>query len=122
MSLRSENFAGIVWPNDPIGPDGGGSLVAPPGPAFGDACCAPVPVVASEALPVEGCFDTGAINAARALSGVGMPETSLDCDLGCCLPLSSAVAGTAIDHTMSVAARTGPARHKHLCFMEAPVG
>ena len=39
MSLRFENFAGMVSPNDPIGPDGAGSALAvEPGP--GEAGCA----------------------------------------------------------------------------------
>src|SRR5689334_1949185 len=73
----------MVCPNEPIGPDGAGSLDA--AAVFGGVPCAPVPVVAADASPVEGCFEIGAISAARASSGVGMFAKSVDCEGGCCV-------------------------------------
>src|SRR6478609_6777411 len=89
VSFRLEYFAGIVWPNEPIGPDGGGSADAFPSgegcdPAF--ASRPPVPVVATDASPVDGCLEIGAIKAARASSGVGTLVKSPDCDDGCVAP------------------------------------
>ena len=42
-----------------------------------------MPVVAAEASPVDGCFDTGVMSAARASSGVGILAKSADCDGAC---------------------------------------
>src|SRR5436190_3560595 len=64
----------MVCPKEPIGPDGGGSSAV--------RSCAPLPVVADNASPVDGCFDTGVISAARASSGVGMLAKSVDWDEG----------------------------------------
>src|SRR5262245_41950309 len=80
-SLRLENLAGMVCPNEPIGPDGGGSfdiLVAP----GADDCWAPVPVVAGPLPPADGCRDLGWTSAAQASSGVGMFSVPADCGPG----------------------------------------
>jgi hypothetical protein len=99
--------------------------------------CVPVPVVVVKASPVEGCFDTGVINAARASSGVGILGTSLDCDDSCAMPRliwpvfgaklglvgvvtpSSAETNAVIDDKARVAVRAAPATSKHLFFMES---
>src|SRR5215467_12797973 len=119
MSLRLENFAGIVWPKDPIGPEGAGSLAAPAAPELGDTCCVAAPVVAAAASPVDGCFDTGVINAARASSGVGRGAGAAPGLLGV---VFWAWAGAASDDKMSVAARAIPAPDKYLFFIEASIG
>src|SRR5215467_13993880 len=82
MSLRFENLAGMVWPKDPIGPDGGGSFDVPvaPGPGIRWSLA---PVVVGAAAPADGCREMGSTRAACASSGVGMLVTSVDCDDGC---------------------------------------
>src|SRR6476646_1935090 len=82
-SLRLENFAGMVWPNEPIGPDGGGSLAASALPGAPGVPWVLVPVVAAASKHEEGCLDTGVISAERASSGVGMFSAWFDCDHGC---------------------------------------
>src|SRR5215470_324383 len=71
----------MVCPKEPIGPDGGGSFDA--AAPLARSPCPPVPVVAADASPVDGCLEIGAISAARASSGVGMFEKSADCEDGC---------------------------------------
>ena len=81
VSLRLENLAGMVCPNEPIGPDGGGSfevLVA----SRAGCCWPPAPVVVGASPPADGCRETGSMIAAHASSGVAILASG-DFDHGC---------------------------------------
>ena len=70
----------MVCPNEPIGPDGGGSFEALTVPDPG-GCWPPVPVGGGAAPPADGCREMGWTSAAKASSGVGILSTSVD--FGC---------------------------------------
>src|SRR6266545_4811199 len=107
MSLRLENFAGIICPVAPIGPDDGDcpaavgvvdelalTDAAGSAPAFSDvpeplvcgslAGAAPSDGCVAGAAPSEGSVGPGFIKAARDSSGVGIFRIAVDVEGTCC--------------------------------------